>query len=57
MADLLFLPIPERSCFNCTNATFGSAIGTFCPIFSETIFNEQAAAKDCPRYERDSEAA
>lgn len=49
-AEIVALPVPQRSCFNCAHATF-SSVTTYCPVFGEHIFSERAAASDCPSYE------
>lgn len=51
-AEVIELPVPTRSCFNCMNAAVGP-MGTYCTLFNEWIVLEAVAAEDCEAYERD----
>lgn len=39
-----------QNCHVCKHAMFGER-GTFCPVFSELIWDEKTAGADCPEFE------
>lgn len=59
LAQVVHLPLEQRSCFTCMNARFpDSDIAgpvTYCLIYSEVIDSEAYAAEDCFTYERCAE--
>ena len=52
-AQVFRLPLPEASvqtCYACRHAMFGER-GTYCAEFSEVIFSEAVAGRDCEAFE------
>lgn len=50
-AEIVQLPLTERSCYNCENGAFSPHSGTFCLMFKEAIIDERLAAADCDAFQ------